>query len=246
MTSLTNWLTSIDWPSWLLLPAASAVSRHLLADHPVSLYIVDQHWWKLYPTCYFSNSDSQLSYIYTAYTSLACVAFATILHFQTLATCQATSCWCLCHELCCSCCRHICEAENGPRRQRHWRNRCRTPPCWWPCSVLRTSQCLVMKVLGLALDIHVRMDRNCCSWRLEQLYLNILGMILYSKHHSRHVETRFHDTTLEQRDQKRTRADPHLYVPLFHHHTLQGYSAFCKRCFACLATSIAPITFLHV
>ena len=40
-------------------------------------------------TCYFENSDSQLSYIYTAYTSLACVA--TILHFQTLATCQATT-----------------------------------------------------------------------------------------------------------------------------------------------------------
>jgi len=42
-------------------------------------------------TCYFSNSDSQLSCIYTAYTSLACVAFATILHCQTLATCQTTT-----------------------------------------------------------------------------------------------------------------------------------------------------------
>jgi len=39
----------------------------------------------------FQNSDCQLSYIYTAYTSLACVAFATILHFQTLATCQDTT-----------------------------------------------------------------------------------------------------------------------------------------------------------
>jgi len=36
--------------------------------------------------------ERHLSYIYTAYTSLACVAFATILHFQTLATCQATIC----------------------------------------------------------------------------------------------------------------------------------------------------------
>jgi len=99
-------LSSLDWPSWLLLPAASALSCHLLADHPVSLHIVDQHWWKLchpvvylwssffshtHDTCYFQNSGSQLSYIYTAYTSLACVAFATILHFQTLATCQATT-----------------------------------------------------------------------------------------------------------------------------------------------------------
>jgi len=41
--------------------------------------------------CYFQNSDSQLSYMYTAYTSLACVAVAIILHFQTLATCQATT-----------------------------------------------------------------------------------------------------------------------------------------------------------
>jgi len=30
--------------SSLLLPAASALSRHLLADHPVSLHIVDRHW----------------------------------------------------------------------------------------------------------------------------------------------------------------------------------------------------------
>jgi len=33
----------------------------------------------------------QLSCIYTAHTSLACVTFATILHFQTLATCQVTT-----------------------------------------------------------------------------------------------------------------------------------------------------------
>jgi len=45
----------------------------------------------MHDTCYFSNSDSQLSYIYTAYTWLACVAFATILHFQTLVTCQAST-----------------------------------------------------------------------------------------------------------------------------------------------------------
>ena len=42
-------------------------------------------------TCYFSNSDSQLNCIYTAYTSLACVAFATIVHCQTLATSQTTT-----------------------------------------------------------------------------------------------------------------------------------------------------------
>jgi len=42
-------------------------------------------------TCYFQHSESQLSYIYTAYAPLACVAFATILHFQTLATCEATT-----------------------------------------------------------------------------------------------------------------------------------------------------------
>jgi len=40
-------LSSLDWPSRLLLPAASALSCHLLADHPVSLHIVDWHWWKL-------------------------------------------------------------------------------------------------------------------------------------------------------------------------------------------------------
>jgi len=45
----------------------------------------------MHDTCYFWNLDSQLSYIYTAYTSLACVAFATILQFHTLATCQATT-----------------------------------------------------------------------------------------------------------------------------------------------------------
>jgi len=39
-------LPSLDWPSWLLLPAASALSCHLFADHPVSLHIVDRHWWK--------------------------------------------------------------------------------------------------------------------------------------------------------------------------------------------------------
>ena len=61
-------LSSLDWLSWLLLPAASALSCHLLAQHPVSLHIVDWHWWKLchpvfylwswfsshtYDTCYF-------------------------------------------------------------------------------------------------------------------------------------------------------------------------------------------------
>jgi len=29
-------LPSLDWPSWLLLPAALALSRHLLADHRLS------------------------------------------------------------------------------------------------------------------------------------------------------------------------------------------------------------------
>jgi len=70
-------LSSLDWPSRLLLPGASALSCHLLADHPVSLHIVDWHWWKIchpvfylwslfafntHDTCYFQNSDSQLSY----------------------------------------------------------------------------------------------------------------------------------------------------------------------------------------
>ena len=49
------------------------------------------HTFPMHDTCYFQNSDSQLSYICTAYTSLACVAFATILHFQTLAMCQGTT-----------------------------------------------------------------------------------------------------------------------------------------------------------
>ena len=42
-------LSSLDWQSWLLLPAAPALSCHLLADHPVSLHMVDRHLWKLCP-----------------------------------------------------------------------------------------------------------------------------------------------------------------------------------------------------
>jgi len=40
------------------------------------------------------------------------------------------------------------------------------PPCWWPCSTFRTLQCLTTKVLGLALDVHVRMNTNCCRGRV--------------------------------------------------------------------------------
>jgi len=50
-------LSPLDWPSWLLLPAAWALSCHLLVDHPVSLHIVDRHWWKLWhPAFYFWSS----------------------------------------------------------------------------------------------------------------------------------------------------------------------------------------------
>ena len=37
-------LSCLNWPSWLLLPAASALSRHLVVGHPVSLYIVERMW----------------------------------------------------------------------------------------------------------------------------------------------------------------------------------------------------------
>ena len=47
-SSVMTWLTV-----WLLLPAASALSCHLLADHPVSLHIVDRHWWKLCPPVFY-------------------------------------------------------------------------------------------------------------------------------------------------------------------------------------------------
>jgi len=40
-------LLTVDWPSWLLLPAVSALSCHHLADHWFSLHIADQHWRKL-------------------------------------------------------------------------------------------------------------------------------------------------------------------------------------------------------
>jgi len=43
------------------------------------------------PPCGSSSFPACRGYVYTAYTSLACVAFATILHFQTLAVCQATT-----------------------------------------------------------------------------------------------------------------------------------------------------------
>ena len=75
--------------------------------------------------------------------------------------------WCLFGELCCCCCRHICQAHNGPGRERHWRGGSNTPPCRWPCSALLPLQCLPIKVLGLALDIHVDgQTPNCnyCSW----------------------------------------------------------------------------------
>ena len=43
------------------------------------------------PQIWDASRHVERSIIYTAYTSFACVAFATILHFQTLATCQATT-----------------------------------------------------------------------------------------------------------------------------------------------------------
>ena len=45
-------LSTLERPSWLLLPA-SAFWRNLLADHPVSLHIVDRYWWKLCPPVFY-------------------------------------------------------------------------------------------------------------------------------------------------------------------------------------------------
>jgi len=38
-------LPTLDCPSWLIVPAASALACHLLADHQFSLHITDRHWW---------------------------------------------------------------------------------------------------------------------------------------------------------------------------------------------------------
>jgi len=108
-------LLFLDWLSWLLLLAASALSCHLLADHRVSLHItvldsrigvatveimsssfllsvlICRSASYTHDTCYFFNQDSQQRYIYTAYILLACVTFTTILFFQIIATCQATT-----------------------------------------------------------------------------------------------------------------------------------------------------------
>jgi len=40
-------LPSLDWPSWLFLPALSALSYHLLADQQVSLHIADRRFFAL-------------------------------------------------------------------------------------------------------------------------------------------------------------------------------------------------------
>jgi len=69
-------LSSLDWPSWLLLPAASALSCHLHADHPVSLHIVDRHWWKrclaVFHLCSSFSSHTRVFRMSFSYRSIEC------------------------------------------------------------------------------------------------------------------------------------------------------------------------------
>jgi len=40
------------------------------------------------------------------------------------------------------------------------------PPCWWPCSTFWTLQCLTKRVLGPAVNVLLRMNRNWCRGRV--------------------------------------------------------------------------------
>ena len=60
-------LSSVNWPSWLLLPAAWALSCHLLADHPISLHIVDWHWWKLCPPVFYLCSSFATEIVFSIF-----------------------------------------------------------------------------------------------------------------------------------------------------------------------------------
>ena len=116
------------------------------------------------PTCcmWSSHEDCSVDDNYLVQVWMSCHRVCTV----TISPCPrwCCSCWSLCCELCCSCCRHICEAQIGPGWERHWTRGCSTPPCWWPCSALCTLQRLTMKVFGLALEVHVCMDRNGWNW----------------------------------------------------------------------------------
>jgi len=70
-------LSSLDWLSWLLLPAASALSCHLLVDDRVSLHIADWHLWKLCRPVFYRWS-SFASYIHdTCYSQTRILNYAT-------------------------------------------------------------------------------------------------------------------------------------------------------------------------
>ena len=93
---------SLDWPSWLLVTAASALWCHLLADHRFPCisrigigenYAVQSFTYSLHSLSLASSKTRILyeSHRGNAYTLLPFVAFATTLHFQIPATCQATT-----------------------------------------------------------------------------------------------------------------------------------------------------------
>ena len=102
-------LSSLDWPghgfSYLLHQHRSVTSMQIIQFPCISWigigenYAVQSLTFCLYlllaPTDSWHLLLLKLGFStklhFTAYTSLACVAFATILHFQTLATCQATT-----------------------------------------------------------------------------------------------------------------------------------------------------------
>jgi len=80
-------LAFLDWPSWLLLLATSALLCHLLADHEVSLHIVDWYWWKLCcPVfCLWSSFASHTHTLATFWHLLLLkIGFSTKLHLHCL------------------------------------------------------------------------------------------------------------------------------------------------------------------
>jgi len=86
--------------SWLSVMTSLTLSCHLLAHHPVSLHIVDRHWWKLcHPVFYLRSSFA--SHTHTCYFQklgwhllLSKLGFSTKLNLH----CLHLTCLCgLCH-----------------------------------------------------------------------------------------------------------------------------------------------------